>query len=308
MIFADKLIMGTKMFPTGLTPPSSYSLQTLVTLSNTASYQTGTLASSGWYRVQIGAADGVPTSGSGTMIPGYGGYASQIFYAFSGTKYIIWGCNGPTTGYPWPAGNGNTDDYGLLGGGGGRSSWTTTTSGGHFNPQTGTIVGQTTIVTSGSNGGGSATGNGGVNGTGETSVYYGTGGGGGAGFVCGVDWPGVNASPETEAFSDHTFSVDNVTTMVLAGGGAGCEGHSGGGGGAYGNGGAAAQPRTGYGPGTGPGGTTIGKGADGSSVNGGNGADGAWCIRDYSTNTFTSGTGQHSRPSAQICVLQKLIY
>lgn len=301
MIFADKLIMGVEMFPTGLTPPTSYTTQTIVNLSGTASYYVGVINDCGWYRIRVGAADGAAGS-SDAITPGCGGYATKIFYAFTGAKYLIWGAHETTTGYPWPQGNGNEDGLGILGGGGGRSVWTTVTSGGHFNPQTGTIVGQTTIVTAGAQGGGSPTGNGGT----ETpGTYVGTKGGGGAGFVCGIDFMGTTATSETEAFSDHTFSVDSVIAMVLAGGGGGCSGYGGGGGGAWGNGGNGANPWSGYGPGTGPGGTT---GVGGTAPGAGNGGDGAWAIRDYSTNTFSYGTGINGRPATEVCVLEKLIY
>lgn len=304
MIFADKLLIGVKMFPTGLTPPTSYSTQTIVDLSNTASYYVGVITESGWYRVSVGAADGSPLENQPTILPGSGGYASQVFYAFNGCKYIIWGANASTTGYPWPQGNGNTPDYGILGGGGARSKNSSYTTGGYIDPNTGRVVGATTIVTAGAQGGGSATGNGGT----ETpGTYIGTQGGAGAGFVCGIDLPGVNVSTETEPFSDHTFSVNSVITMVLAGGGAGCKGHGGGGGGAYGNGGAGANPYADWGPGLGPGLDTFGKGGD-APTSGGGGGDGAWAIRDYSTSTFTSGTGTNGRPAAQVCVLEKLIY
>ena len=307
MIFADKLLMGVEMFPTGLTPPTSYTTQTIVDLSNTANYSQGTFAESGWYRVKIGAADGQPLEDSASIIPGKGGYASQIFYAFNGTKFLIWGCNGTATGYPWPQGNGNSSDYGILGGGGAGAWFSTYTTGGHIDPHTGRIVGSTTIVTSGGYGGGSPTGNGGTRQSGESTTYFGTEGGAGAGFICGLDITGTTLVTETESFSDHTFSVNSVIAMVLAGGGGGCTGHAGAGGGAYGNGGTTDNDYNNRGPGTGPGDESFGRGGN-TPGSGGHGGDGAWCVRDYSTGTFSFGTGINSRPAAQVCILEKLIY
>lgn len=325
MIFADKLIMGVNMFPTGIGLPGSYTTQTIVSLSGSATYRTGVLSDTGWYRVKIGAADG------GTAInAGKGGYASQIFYAYSGTKYIIWGCHGATTGYPNPSGNGGDSTTsatpatsGALGGGGAQGGGRTYV---FFNPNQ-------TIVAYGGPGGGSAMGNGGASNSSAAPS-----GGAGSGFICGMDKMGTTLATETESFSDTAFSVDSVIAMVLAGGG-GANGGSGGGGGggAWGNGGDGASwtgqavgsstvwsPSTIPGA-TGPGGTSFGAGTSGTnrymtktsaagvspptySSTGGDGGNGGWCIRDYSTNTFSSGSGANGRTSAEICVLEKLIY
>lgn len=313
MMFADKLLQAVNLFPTGLTPPSNYTAQTIVNLSWDASYSQGIFTESGWYRVQISGYDGNGATSSGGRIV-------HVFYAYSGTKYLIWGCYGENTGYPVPSGNGGTKpgltgEDGILGGGGASGVDHNFV---FYNPNQ-------TIMGHGSGGGGSPTGNGGVNST----TYK---GGGGCGFICGVDEIGTTLATQTEAFIDPNyagFSVDSVTTMVLGAGGggygsAGC----GGGGGAYGNGGNtlsyALTPQT-FSGGTGPGGALFGAGADGTKTSviktsasgvtpatydtiAGHGGDGAWCVRDYSTNTFTSGTGQGSPINNGVCLLEKLIY
>ena len=288
-MFPKKLLFGTSGYPVNINPPSSFTTQTVVDLSSQATYATGTIPSTGWYRAKIGAADGDADTG---------GYAEQIFYAYNGSKYLIWGCNGTSTGYPWPSGNGGDDSYGILGGGGATS-----------------ISGLVNNVQKiGGKGGGSATGNG-ISGSASL-----TDSGAGCGIICGIDEIDPNITTQTESFADHTFSVDTVVAMVLAAGGGGqgngtgvgaaSAGGGGGGGGAYGDGGRAYVTFSDRNlPGTGPGGQTLGTGGNGQ---GGavihNGGLGAWCIRDYSTNTFTSGTGPNSRPAAQVCILEKLIY
>jgi len=321
MIFADKLIMGIPLLPVGATPPSSYTTQTIHDLSNSASYEQGVFTESGWYRVKIGAADA--DSGDTQGRDGKGGYASTIFYAYSGTKYLLWGCNGRATGFPWPYGNAadgtiTEAEDGDLGGAGGMGSNRTFTYGGTYNPSTGHTTGGTTVLAHGGPGGGSATGNGGL--------YQGTtvtwNGGAGAGFICGVDFMGAIATTETEAYTNANYSIDNILAMVLAGGG-GSWGSSagGGGGGAYGDGGngydwhasgGTVSANCAGGTGSDP---TFGRGTDGlqgtvdaSGTHNGNGGDGGWCIRNYTTNTFSSGTGVNSRPAAQVCILEKLIY
>lgn len=291
MFLSKKLLAAVPEFPIGMTPPSSYTTQTIVDLSNTESYQSGVFSESGWYRVSIGGADGRSTSTTATN--GQGGYASQIFFAYSGTKYIIWGANQNKCGYP------NTAAYNLLGGTGGRGRGHTSSG----------------ITKRGGAGGGSPT---------EGGSTLAPMAGAGAGFVCGMDETVSGVATETESFSDPGyFSVDTVFTMVLAGGGgaAGMDATSGsvstaggGGGGAWGNGGTGgAIPSLGNGSagGTGPGGTS-GAGVNGqdSVYNGraGSGGDGGWAIRDYTTNTFSYGTGTNSRPAAQVCILEKLIY
>ena len=318
-MFADKLLMGVNMFPTGITPPTSYTTQTIVNLTGTASYYVGVITDTGWYRARIGAADG---GGAGS--PGYGGYASEIFYAYSGSKYLIWGCHGQNTGYPWPDNGPYSEVAGALGGGGATGDGRTWRYGGTYSAQHGGMINQTTVITYGGGGGGSPKGNGHVSTAGSGT---GTIGGGGAGFICGMDFMGTTAASETEAFSDHTFSVDSVVAMVLAGGGGGqSPSGSGGGGGAWGDGGnAGGWSATMIGTstvydirsipgGTGPGGAN-GKGTNGSNGNVSSsgttiapGGNGGWAIRDYSTNTFSYGTGINGRPATEVCVLEKLIY
>lgn len=286
-MFPKKLLFGTSGYPVNINPPSSFTTQTVVDLSDQATYATGTIPSTGWYRAKIGASDGEANTG---------GYAEQIFYAYNGSKYLIWGCNGTSTGYPWPSGSGGDSSYGILGGGGANSL-----SGTHR-------VGQTTVTYVGGRGGGSATGNGQTSSKGNS--------GSGCGIICGIDEMDPNIVTQTEGFTDHTFSVDTVIAMVLAAGGGGHGDHpyetspggGGGGGGAYGDGGRGYSSSSSNQPGTGPGGQDFGKGGNGTNGAVYNAGLGAWAIRDYSTNTFTSGTGPNSRPAAQVCVLEKLIY
>lgn len=307
MMFADKLLQAVNLFPTGITMPTgTFSTQVIKDISYTATSFQGVLTETGWYRVKIGAADG---AGANTSY-GYGGKIMHTFFAYSGTKYLLWGCDGPSTGYPVPSGNGgyyynpttqNLDgEDGILGGGGGSGSDKTTQG----------------LISHGGPGGGSATGNGATN-TGASGNVSGAG----CGFICGLDEIGTTLTTQTESFVDPNyagFSVDSVIAMVLAGGGGSYGVGGGGGGGAYGNGGHGVKWNS-VGlviteltnGGTGPGGTTFGVGADGtyaSSGNAGEGGNGAWCVRDYSTSTFTSGTGQQSPISAGTCRLEKLIY
>lgn len=312
MIFADKLIMGSPILPIGMQPPATYTTQTMYDLSSTTNYVNGVFTESGWYRVKIGAADGYCNDDIYSSRCGKGGYASAIFFAYKGEKFLLWGCDGVSTGFPWPYGNGPTSSYagpsvdpedGDLGGGGGNGSAHT-----FYNTGSGNVMGR------GGPGGGGSTGNGGS--------YSGSGGvlwqgGAGAGFIGGINTVGIVPATETESYTHETFSINNVLTMVLAGGG-GSWGSSagGGGGGAWGNGG------DGYVWGTSSdfciGGTgssaVFGRGADGAQgtynngLQNGYGGDGAWCVRDFTTETYTYGTGTNSRPAAQVCILEKLIY
>lgn len=302
MFFSRKLLAAVPEFPIGMTPPNSYTTQTIVDLSNSATYQTGVFSDTGWYRVKIGAADGQNASSASG---GKGGYASKIFFAYSGTKYIIWGCNGVSTGYPNPS-----NKLGGAGGDGRGYSW-------H-------VPAPINVVRiAGGWGGGSAT----SNGSAASAVFYGShSGGAGAGFVCGMDETTSGVSTETETFNEAGhFSVDTVFTMVLAGGGGGAGADKnayssgsdttggGGGGGAWGDGGTGGSSGS-HGDGAsgtaGPG-ETSGKGANaGSSTSSsaGAGGNGGWAIRDYTTNTFSYGSGTNGRPAAQVCILEKLIY
>lgn len=305
MFFSRKLLAAVPEFPIGMTAPGSYTTQTLVDLSNTASYQTGVFSDTGWYRVKIGAADGKNASSANG---GKGGYASTIFFAYSGTKYLIWGCNNINTGYPNPS-----NKLGGVGGDGRGYSWHVPAP--IYN-----------IVIAGGYGGGSATSNGKSSSLGV--VTYGThSSGAGAGFICGMDETTSGVSTETETFNEEGyFSVDTVFTMVLAGGGGGAGADvnayssgsdatgGGGGGGAWGNGGnggSSGSHGVGNSGGSGPGGTD-GKGTNGTdsvtSSTAGTGGNGGWAIRDYTTNTFSYGSGANGRPAAQVCILEKLIY
>lgn len=310
MIFADKLIMTIPDLPPGMRKPAStqYTTEIVKNLSGSATYYEGTIETSGWYKIVVSAADGSNTQTETSR--GKGGYVSHIFFAYSGAKYLMWGCHSRETGYPWPTGNGcggsiQTAEDGFLGGGGGKSSGRTFTSGG------------TTRIARGGAGGGSATGHGGV-GTGMYADDPWYQGGGGTGFICGTNFMGATGPTETETFSDHTFSLDNMLTMVLAGGGGGPGGAGGGGGGgAYGNGGngydyygTAQNPSAYTVGGTGPGGTS-GQGTNGTAGTAdanGVGGNGGWAIRDYTTNTFSYGSGNSGTPGAETCILYKLIY
>lgn len=179
------------------------------------------------------------------------GAIEHNLYLHRGAKYLIWGASGSVTYYPNPTGN--SHEGGLLGGGGG-TTW------------------------SAAPGGGGAGGNGGAQ-----------GGGAGAGFIAGIN---TYQPTTTESWSDGPLSVDTVVAMVLCGGG-GCGqaasfiSDPGGGGGAWGNGGNSRNSQGG----SGPGGATFGRGGNGQVIGTNYGGHGAWCVRDYSTNTFTSGTG-----------------
>ena len=307
MFFSRKLLPSIYLYPSGMNVPSSFTTQEVVNLSNTASYQIGTIASTGWYRVKIGAADGTGEKA------GKGGYATKTFFAYNGSKYLIWGCNGKNTGYPTPSGSGGSEN-GILGGGGANGGSRTFQ---FVNPNA-------NIITHGGMGGGSAAGNG------ATDSY--SSGGAGCGFICGIDANSMDEIFTSESFSNSGFSVESVMLMVLAGGGAGSSSAGAGGGGAWGNGGHGTgwDDSIAHAPilidgGTGPGGTTFGMGTDGEAFTmtrtsasgvtpatyqrtGGQGGNGAWCIRDFTTSSFTSGTGTNSRPAAQVCILEKLIY
>ena len=126
-----------------------------------------------------------------------------------------------------------------------------------------------------------------------------SGGGGGAGFIAGINGKDLSS---TESWTVGNFSVDSVLAMVLAGGGGGNvrdngEPRTGGaGGGAWGNGG------DGYNVsgGSGPGGNTFGKGGSTGTSSWAGSAAGAWCLRDFTSNTFESGVGIKTGSSLSI--------
>lgn len=254
MQLSKKLLVERFEFPVPGQPPANpvYRLVHSVTTSN----YTGTIEVSGWYRIRVSAINGEP----GDTAPGNGGAIEHTCWLNRGSKYLMWGASGQITYYPSPNGHGGhhaNGTAGVLGGGGGTGQ---DRSGG---------------------GGGSAAGNGGA---GEYRSGF---GGGGAGFIAGMN---TYQPSKTEGWSHAGFSVDTVECMILCGGGGGGrgnEGHrsGGGGGGAWGNGGNGFT----YDGGAGPGGASFGAGA--STGKYGPGANGAWAIRDYTTNTFTSGTG-----------------
>ena len=254
MQFSKKLLVELFEFPVPQQPPTSYGITHEASAIGKAYW--GEIQTSGWYRVNVCAASGA----SGDGLAGVGGSVAHICWLNRGTKYLMWGASGQVTYYPTPSGTGGHLSNGLdgvLGGGGGTGQGR---SGG---------------------GGGGAAGNGGMN------EYRSGVGGGGAGFIAGIN---TYQPTKTESWSHAGFSVDTVECMVLCGGGGGGPGNEGyrsggGGGGAWGNGGGGVA----YGGGAGPGGTSFGMGA--SSAHYANGANGAWCIRDYTTNTFTSGVG-----------------
>ena len=124
-------------------------------------------------------------------------------------------------------------------------------------------------------------------------------GGGGAGFIAGINGKDLSS---TESWTVGDFSVDSVLAMVLAGGGGGKTGDNGeprtggAGGGAWGNGG------DGYNVsgGSGPGGNTFGKGGSTGTSYWAGSAAGAWCLRDFTSNTFESGVGIKTGSSLSI--------
>lgn len=191
-------------------------------------------------------------AGAGGAYAGAPGAIEHYVYLHRGATFLIWGASGSVTYYPDPTGG--TGEAGALGGGG-------------------------AIIWTNQPGGGGAGGNG--------TAY---GGGGGAGFIAGINTyqPTTTESWTVDTDTFH-FSVDTVVAMVLCGGGGAGAGEgflsdAGGGGGAWGDGG---DNRNRQG-GAGPGGDTFGRGGNSTA---GTGGAGAWCIRDYSTNTFLSGTG-----------------
>lgn len=312
MLYSKKLLIKPYELPVILTPPTEFTTELLVDITGVATSRTGTIDENGWYRVRVGAADSEGTYHGGGS--GVAGYAEKIFYAYTGSKYLIWSSSGLNTGYPWPKGNGGVAGSYPLGGGGKRYvgfNYSDAGTKGYFES---------------GGGGGSPTGNGGPgvdkSGHDEHGASGGADGGGGAGFICGIDAGEVLS----ESFADGTFSVDSVITMVLAGGAGGQasdEGSyrsGGGGGGAWGNGGecytrgswwdpsqwqhSAGTYIQSYNGGTGPGGSQ-GQGGYGNRY--GPSGDGAWAIRDFSTDTFSYGLGGNGRPRASYCTLEKLI-
>lgn len=260
MFMAQKLLLQPYKFPTIIPFPSAptVDLDNPIVKVTGATYQIGTIEETGWYLCSVVASNG--TRGSNTP-GGLAGVSVYPAYLYAGTQYIVWGSSSQLTGYPWPTGKGaNASSYGqagLLGGGGGTGP------------------------------GRSGGGGGGAGGNGGNGQYKSGDGGGGAGLIAGLN---LYQPTPTESWSDGDFSVDTVECMLLAGGGGGGAGDEndsrsgGGGGGAWGNGGNGYT----YSGGTGPGGATFGGGDTGKHFGGG--GAGAWCIRNYTTSTFKSGT------------------
>lgn len=254
MQFSKKLLVEIFPFPVSQRPPTN-PVYTLIHRVTTSNYK-GVIEESGWYRIRVAAVNG----GSGDTAYGSGGSIEHTCWLNRGTEYLMWGASGQITYYPAPNGHGGrhaNGTAGVLGGGGGTGQGR---SGG---------------------GGGSAAGNGGA------GDYRSGIGGGGAGFIAGLN---TYQPSKTEEWSHAGLSVDTVECMVLCGGGGGARGNEGnrsggGGGGAWGNGGSGVA----YAGGAGPGGAGFGVGA--STGQYGPGANGAWAIRDYTTNTFRWGTG-----------------
>lgn len=257
MQLSKKLLVERFEFPVPGQPPTN-PVYTLIQSVTTSNYR-GVIAESGWYRIRAAAIDGL-VDPNGTTSGGTAGAIEHTCWLNRGTEYLMWGASGQITYYPETSGNGGRDangSAGVLGGGGGTGQ------------------------------GRSGAGGGGAAGNGGNPVYRGGAGGGGVGFLAGLN---TYQPSKTEEWSHAGFSVDTVECMVLCGGGGGGCGNEGyrsggGGGGAWGNGGNGVA----YAGGTGPGSSTFGVGA--STGQYGPGANGAWCIRDYTTNTFTSGTG-----------------
>lgn len=133
-------------------------------------------------------------------------------------------------------------------------------------------------------------------------------GGGGAGCVLGFT-SNVNFNKSNQTSNSTTdksltlgdYTITHIYAMILCGGsGAGSSRSAGvtpttstygaAGGGAWGSGGTLSGHQN-VPPFVGPGGSTFGKGGDATDGTYANGGDGAWAVIDYSTGTFSSGTG-----------------
>lgn len=262
-------------FPVQVQPPESItSTTTIYRTSNTAAtaeYKILTIVKAGWYIMGAYGSTGGKWAGAGG---GAGGARQALVYLYEGSKVLMWGAqdcgvsgHNTRTGYPIPTGNGaagaGSGQYGALGGGGATP--------GNYGEDGG--------------GGGGAGGNGG------NEHYDGGYGGGGAGIIAGLD----TVLDHTESFAcGDIYSVKTVIAMVLGGGGGGGCGDNntprvgGAGGGAWGNGGSITG--TGWAGGGGPGGT-FGAGQSKTNANYSGGSAGGWCVRDFSTGLFESGTG-----------------
>lgn len=256
--------------PVPLVKPLDLSSLTLLDSVVGNTYKTITIKKSGWYNVKVCAG----TGGNGANGNGKAGgcISDAVVYLFKDSRVLMWGCTNGTgtttkglTGYPVPTGSApNAYSHGVSGLLGGSGATGIEESGG---------------------GGGGAGGNGGFK-----HVDAGTGGGGG-GFIAGVN---TITSLSEEFTLGNYFSVKTVLAMVLCGGGGGGVGDNGGtratggGGGAWGSGGGCYSGRLGgTGPGTGD--PNYVSGEYGSHYNGG--GRGAWCLRDFTTNTILSGIG-----------------
>lgn len=249
------------VFPTVYSRPTSVSSETLVDSVSGNTYKTGTINTAGWYKITTrGETGGGQWSSAAGGATG-GCVISDYVYLYSGSKYLIWGATNRYTGYPTPST--------VLGGNGGQVTWTE----------------------AGGGGGGAGNHGGHVHSDGGW-------GGGGTGCIIGIDKTKSDGTTLTESWNHAGFSVQSVECMILAGGGGGNSGDNGeprpggAGGGAWGNGG-----NNSYANGSsGPGGTSFGCGASNPGYWAGPGA-GAWCVRDYSTSTWSSGTGVKSGSS-----------
>ena len=276
--------------PTKKPIPSSYT-EVQVARTDGANYTIYTVPEDGFYRVQVSAGAGGTAYGNANL--SYAGGTNQIVYLYKGTKCLLWsgtgGGNGNTdgsaegvTGYPAP-----TNDLGATG----------------PDRQAGE---------SGGAGGGAA--NHGLYGT-----YAGGHGGAGSGFLAGL--PSTTTVPyitHKESAWDYaidtnrdwtagSYSVSNLYCYILCGGSGGNSSDNGdtrsggAGGGAFGNSGMAYDWQAIHGPGG-----TWGQGENGLRY--GKGANGAWCIMDFSRNQWNWGTaGGVSSGNNGYCILTRLV-
>lgn len=285
MQLSKKLLVSGYRFPTLMVAPTNYTTEQVAFVENAAS-TTYSVPADGFYLVEVRGAGG----GSHSQAGGGGGYREQLVYLYQGQKCVLWGANAPAgyntgfnsyTGYPGTQGN--------LFGGRGATGYTGDESGGA--------------------GGGAAEN------AGTARGYEGGWGGGGSGFIAGFD--DIAVAEHSLTAGSMTVSINrqlaltpltfvSITTYVMAGGaggGCGTDGGNragGGGGGAFGNGG---NTYGGSGE-AGPAGT-WGKGGDSGRY--GSGANGAWAVIDFSTNTVLSGLGGGGTSTNGFCRLSKVI-
>ena len=273
--------------------PSSYT-ETQVARVDGANNTIYTVPLDGYYRVQVsGGGGGTAYNNANTS---HAGGTNKIVYLYKGTKCLLWS-----------------------GGGGGAGSVSGSDRGytGYPSPGTSSLGG---TGASGYNTDESGGGGGGAASHGEYCVYESGHGGAGSGFLAGlpanVDVPNVThketawdySISSQRDWSVGSFSVGNLYCYILCGGSGGnCSdngGHraGGGGGGAFGSGGDTHYQLSGV---AGPG-KTWGKGNDGARYSAG--ADGAWCIMDFSRNQWTWGTGSGASSGQNgYCILKRII-